>query len=430
MSDDQIRVASYEEVYGADGPAEPSDTEPPPIAPRRRAEPAGPEASPEHLLFDLAEFFVTYVAFPSVEAARAVTLWAAHTHFAQHLETTPRLAVVSPEPQCGKTRLLEVLQLVCARTYSAVNTSVAAMFRLVESVSPCLLFDEADTYFGAKAREHEELRGLINAGHRKGAQAWRCVGDPRRMEVRAFPAYAPIALACIGDLPATIFDRSVIVRMRRRRPDERVRPFRQRHAGPPGKALHDRLAAWAESIGPDVGQAEPALPASLADRPADVWEPLIAIADAAGGDTWPDWARQAALALEADRRSTDVSLGIRLLADTNTVFGKDDKLATFTLLERLNELDESPWGNIRGAPLDARGLANRLRRYDIHPKPVWVAGATVKGYERADFADAWDRYVSLPQGSVRSVRSVSPEPAENQNLTLLTDLTDVRGRQA
>ncbi len=119
------------------------------------------------LLFDVLDLFLSYVAFPSEEAAWAVTLWVAHTHFAHHLETTPRLAVVSPEPQCGKTRLLEVCELVCARPFNAVNTSVAAMFRLVESENPTLLFDEADTYFGTRAHEHEELRGLINAGHRR-----------------------------------------------------------------------------------------------------------------------------------------------------------------------------------------------------------------------------------------------------------------------
>lgn len=387
----------------------------------------------ESLLFDLLEFIVSFVALPSIEASWAAALWAAHTHFAAQLETTPRLAVVSPEPQCGKTRLLEVLQLVCARTYSAVNTSVAAMFRLVESLQPTLLFDEADTYFGARAREHEELRGLINAGHRKGAMAFRCIGDPKRMEVRAFPAFCPVALACIGDLPATIFDRAVIVRMRRRRADERVAPFRQRHAGPSGKALHDRLAAWAESAGPEVGQAEPALPEHLADRPADVWEPLIAIADAAGG-IWPGWARQAALALEADRRTADVSLGIRLLADIQSVFGQEEKMATVTLLERLNALEESPWANIRGAPLDARGLARRLRRYDVSSKSVRLADAIAKGYERADFADPWARYLSLSQASVTSVTSVAAEADaalhHEADVPLVTDVTDIGARQA
>jgi hypothetical protein len=304
------------------------------------------------------------------------------------------------------------------------------MFRLVESQSPTLLFDEADTYFGAKAREHEELRGLINAGHRKGQMAYRCVGDPKRMEVRAFPAYCPVALASIGDLPATIFDRSVIIRMRRRRSDEVVRSFRQRHAGPAGKMVHDRLAGWAQRCGRAVGQAEPTMPDWLTDRPSDVWEPLLAIADAAGG-IWPEWARESAAVLEAGRRPADVSLGIRLLTDIRAVFGEDERLATVALLERLNELEEAPWGNLRGKPLDPRNLSRRLDRYDIRPKPLRLAGAVTKGYERADFADAWGRYLSLARTSVTSVTAVTAtEPDLGPSVTDVTDVTDARGRQA
>lgn len=399
---------------------------------KRHTRPPPPfEGAADELLLDLLGFLLDYVAYPSDEAARAHALWIAHTHIGEHLETTPRLAVVSPEPQCGKTRLLELSELVCARPYQAVNTSPAAMFRLVEKEAPTLLFDEADSYFGSRAREHEELRGLINAGHRKGARAFRCVGDPKKMEVRSFPAYCPVALACIGDLPATIFDRAVIIRMRRRRHDERILPFRQRHAGPVGKALAERLALWAGSCGAEVGQAEPIMPEWLTDRPADVWEPLIAIADAAGG-IWPTWARQAAQVLEEDRRAADVSLGIRLLTDIHAVkFGAEDKLATVDLLEALNDMEEAPWGNLRGKPLDARGLARRLSRYGVKPKPVWVRGETVKGYDRGDFADVWARYLSLPEASVRSVRTDRPDAAgRGPAPTDLTDLTDTKTRQA
>jgi hypothetical protein len=402
MSDDPFApMASYDDLRGGNDRSEKAATIGTSIAPSPT--PAlldgdgFDKGEADILLDDELDFFLCYVAFPSIEAAWAATLWAAHTHFAPYLDTTPRLAVVSPEPQCGKTRLLEICELVCSRPYTAVNTSVAAMFRLVESVNPTLLFDEADTYFGPRAHEHEELRGLINAGHRRGALAWRCVGDPKHMEVRSFPAFCPVALACIGDLPATIFDRAVIIRMRRRRPDERLRPFRQRTATPVGKAIGERLSSWAEAAGAEVGAAEPHLPDWLTDRPADVWEPLVAIADAAGG-VWPARARQAARTIEAERRSGHISLGVRLLADIRGVAGADEKISTNTLIERLVSLDEAPWGNIRGKPLDARGMARRLALYGVHPKPVWVAGETVRGYELTDFADAFGRYLPLSPG--------------------------------
>ena len=227
-------------------------------------------------------------------------------------------------------------------------------------------------------------------------------------------------MAAIGDLPDTITDRAVVIKMRRRASGEHIEPFRLRVARAQAEPLVDRLREWAKSAPDVLVEAWPDMPSALTDRASDVWQPLVAIADLAGGE-WPERARTAALHLNADRQSADISLGVRLLADIGAVLGDDDKVSSVTLLARLNSLDEAPWGNIRGAPLDARGLARRLNRYDIHPHPVWVAGATVKGYERADFADAWARY-TLPSSptTVRAVRSVSPSEPEQ---TLLTDLT-------
>lgn len=52
----------------------------------------------------------------------------------------------------------------------------------------------------------------------------RCVGP--QQEVRPFQTFAMVALAAIGDcLPETVLDRSVVIRMRRRAPAERVDSF-------------------------------------------------------------------------------------------------------------------------------------------------------------------------------------------------------------
>jgi hypothetical protein len=376
-------VDEFTVIYDSDHPA---------------ATPAGDLAG---LLADVVILIGRYVAFPVPEACTAVTLWAAHCHVVNAFESTPRLVLISPEKQSGKTRTLEVLELVTPNPRHGVNLTAAALFRAVAVEQPTLLFDEADTFFGSKAMEHEELRGLVNAGHRKGAMAYRCVGDPKNMEVRAFPAYCAVALAAIGDLPDTIIDRAVVIKMRRRAPNEQVQPFRQRVASKEGAPLRDRLAAWAGQAADILADAWPAIPEGLADRAADVWEPLLAIADLAGGD-WPIRAREAALKLNDDRMSADISLGLRLLSDLRQLIVVElntDRLFTDTILEHLNRLDESPWGNLRGKPLDARGLARRLKRYDVTPKQIRIDDKTSKGYtlENDDgtpgLADAFARYL-------------------------------------
>src|SRR5829696_4402563 len=202
------------------------------------------------LLSDVHGFLGRFVAYPSEHAQIAHVLWIAHCHLMEAWESTPRIAFLSPEPASGKTRALETTELLVPNPVEAVNVSAAYLFRKVgdDGASPTLLYDEIDTVFGPKAKENEDIRGLLNAGHRRGAIAGRCVVRGKTVETVDYPAYCAVALAGLGDLPDTILTRSVIVRMRRRAPHERVEPFRRRLTVASGHGLRDQLAAWAGTI--------------------------------------------------------------------------------------------------------------------------------------------------------------------------------------
>jgi hypothetical protein len=377
--------------------------------------PISPTEDGATLLDDLAAFLGRFVAFPTDRHKVAVALWVVHAHALDAFESTPRLAFLSAEKQSGKTRALEVLELLCPTARHASSLTAAALFRLVASERPTLLFDEVDTIFGPSATQHEELRGLLNAGHRRGAVAFRCVGDPSNMRVDSFPAFAAVALAGLGDLPDTILDRSILIRMRRRAPDETVEAFRRRYVMPVAEVLRSRLAGWAADVAGELAVAEPPMPPGVTDRPADCWEALLAIADRAGRD-WPERAREAAIALIGERQNADPSLGIRLLGDLRAVFGEQAKMRTSELVDALCAIEESPWGDLRGKPMDARGLARRLKPYGIRPSDHRFAEGTAKGYERSDFADSWRRYLPVPGQS--ATRATSEQPAtDNRALT-------------
>lgn len=365
-----------------------------------------------------------HVAFPSAAALTAVTLWAAHAHVVDAFESTPRLALLSPEKGSGKTRTLEVLETVVPRPMHAVNCTAAALFRAVASRRPTLLFDEADTYFGTKSGEHEELRGLINAGHRRGAVAYRCVGDGAKMEVKEFPAFAAVALAGLGFLPDTIIDRAVVVKMKRRAPDEIIVPFRHREVAPVADLIMAQLVAWADSYFDTISTLVPDMPAGITDRPADVWEPLLAVADVAGG-AWPERARRAAEHLNAERVAVDPSLGAQLLGDIRNIFTSSatDRLSSEELVERLCALEEAPWGDLRGKALDARGLARRLRQFDVRPHTIRVQDRTPKGYEQTDFYDAWCRYLTPQAEGATSATTETVAP-----VAVVADLAGENGR--
>ncbi|GAA2870487.1 DUF3631 domain-containing protein [Streptosporangium fragile] len=346
------------------------------------------------LLDALLTALTRYVILPTPEAAHAVALWIAATHAQPAWAHAPRLVIRAPEKRCGKSRLLDVVEATCHEPFITVNSTPAAVYRSISDDPPTMLVDEADTIFGPKADGNEDLRGLLNAGHQRNRPAKRYDANTNRVE--SIPTFAMAALAGIGAMPDTIEDRAVVVRMRRRGPGETVAPYRHRRDRPPLRQLAADLSAWLRADLATLEAAEPAMP--VEDRAADTWEPLVAVADHAGGH-WPDRARAAILALTAEAdESGQPSPRVRLLADCRPAFGTDAALPTATLLDRLKADPEAPWADYGPAGLTAMKLGALLREYDIRsttirfPPPIGQA----KGYLRADFADAWARYCPAP----------------------------------
>ena len=303
-----------------------------------------------HPLDQVEMFLRRFVAYPSEHACVAHALWIAHTHMMEAWDSTPRIAFLSEEPGSGKSRALETTELLVPNAVEAVNVTPAYLFRKVASEHgrPTILYDEIDTVFGRRASERaEETRGLLNSGHRRHGVAGRCVMRGNQVFTEELPSYAAVALAGLGWLPDTILSRSVIVRMRRRAPSESIEPFRRRAEQTLGHAIRDQLANWAIQIATSITGVWPKMPFGVRDRDADVWEALLAIADAAGGE-WPSRARVAAVVLVADAKQSTPSLGIRLLSDLKQVFEGRDLMPTDAIIKALCALDEAPWGDLRG----------------------------------------------------------------------------------
>lgn len=346
------------------------------------------------LLHDIENFLRRFVCYPCDASRAAHVLWIVHAHAMDAWESTPRIAFLSPEPGSGKTRALEISELLVPRPVEAINATPAYLFRKVSDKDglPTILFDEIDTLFGAKAKEHEEIRGILNAGHRRGAMAGRCVIRGKTVETEELPAYCAVALAGLGNLPDTILTRSVVIRMRRRAPSERVEPYRRRlHCGE-GHQLRDRISAWVELVRSRLTDVYPVMPAGVEDRNADVWEALLAIADAAGG-AWPTRSREAAVTLVTQAKDSTPSLGVRLLSDLRVIFTDRISISTEELLSSLVDIEESPWGDLRGKPIDSRRLGNYLRPYGVSSKVIRLGAVTARGYTREDLHDAWARYL-------------------------------------
>ena len=353
----------------------------------------GPEPGPLEdggaLLDEVLQALRRFVVFPDAHAFFAATLWIAATHGINFWNAAPRLVINSPQKRCGKTRAMDVIAGMSHRPLVTVNATSAAVFRSLNGERPpTLCIDEADTVFGTKraAEQNEDLRALLNAGHQRGRPALRCVG-PQQTPME-FPTFAMAALAGIGTMPDTITDRAVNITMRRRMFGEHVSQFRARRDEPVLHGLRERLAAWVQGHAEELTNAEPDMP--VEDRAADTWEPLIAIADTAGG-RWPELAREACIALVAGAEDSqeDRSIQIRLLTDIRNIFSGEEVefLSSVQLVQRLKAVTESPWGDW---DLTTSKLAHHLAPFGI--KPGHNVERTVRGYRLEFFHDAFGRY--------------------------------------
>jgi hypothetical protein len=386
-----------------------SELRPPPGEPTASAEPVDtfadvPDEPGHRVLEDVVAFLDRYVVWPSTAPRDAVALWVVHTYLFDVFDITPRLAVLSPQKQCGKTWVMELVKFLSRRARFQLTMSPAYMFRIIEQSAPTLLVDEADTIFGSRQKNdsHEDLRGLLNGGWERGATVGKMVGDGAAMVPTDFATFAPVALAGIGDcLPDTVLDRSIVIRMRRRAPDETVEPMRQRRALAIAAPLARRIAAWSTRTAEQLEDIDPAMPEGIVDRPADVWTPLLAIGDAAGGE-WPRRAREACVRLNAARAEDDPTNQTLLLDDIRALFASSgsDRMFSAVMVEQLNNLEERPWsGWHRGSGFKQVDLARQLSDYGIKSSNVRVGADQKKGYYLDDFTDTFARYLPPPPGT-------------------------------
>jgi hypothetical protein len=287
------------------------------------------------------------------------------------------------------------LEMVVCRALPTAHATSAVLFRAIEMAKPTLLIDEADTFVNG----NEEVRGVLNAGHKRGGQVLRAVGDD--FQPRAFGVFSPVAIAGIGNLPGTIADRSIVIPMKRAMRSEMPSAI-GKEAQAEAVRLTRQALRWALDHEADLAASDPDM-GTLFNRLADNWRPLYAIADLAS-DNWPDLARKAAEVLTVADDDAE-TLGVKLLADIREVFASspaaEDELASQALCDRLAPLEGRPWAEFgrTGKPVTANRLARLLKPFMVIPGNIGPEGARVRGYKLASFLEAFGRHLpSQPLG--------------------------------
>ncbi len=407
LGDDEVTALAHD-VANRYSPDEALMPEPPPDLPSGMS---GAE------VLDAVERVVArFVVLPSTEALDAVVLFVACTHAIEAFDVSPYLHVTSPERRSGKTLLLEVLADLVAHPMHASSMTAAVVYRalVLHGVRRTLILDEVDAVFGSKAGEAgEALRTILNAGTRRKSSTVMRI-NANTMKVEEFDAFGAKVLGGIGDLPDTVADRSIRIAMRRALPAEleQLGCARTRDVTAACGEVEPLVLRWAADIADQAATLRPARLPELNPRAMDTWEPLLALAELAGGQ-WPERARAAAVALSGERESDaeDGGLARRLLYDCHEAFGDRERVSSSDLVTALRGMPDSPWSTLGGLGLEASKLAFLLRQYEVRPEKLRLPEheQAVRGYKRERFADAWQRYVGFTDADE------GPTPDETRN---------------
>jgi len=331
-----------------------------------------------------------YTILPS-GAADALALWCFCTYCIDNFRIFPKLFICSPTKRCGKTTVLEVVASFSHRSLTASGISPAVIFRAIEQEQPTLLIDEADMHL---KHASGDMTAILNSGHTRSlAYVLRC--KPKTLEPEKFSTWAPMAIAAIGTIQSTVMDRSITIPLQRMMNS-------QKHSvtklpcdlADQMVPVREKLLKWSRDNA-GVCKANVVEPPGIGnDRAQDNWRPLFTVA-ALISHRWLAKCDTAYRLLEATKDSSDPH--DMLLADIHAILqsNSDKHVTSEALIQALTASSDSMWTEYSsGKPITPRGLASLLKGFGIRPKAFRRGtNANNRGYEVADFDDAFKRYL-------------------------------------
>jgi hypothetical protein len=379
------------------------------------------------LLLDISKAIRKFVRLEESQAI-IVALWILFTWiFEKFAETNPFLRIVSPEPNCGQSTLLDVLEHLTRAGWLISSSTKSNFVRKVQTGRITFLLDEGDAFL----QENEDFRNVLDAANRPNGRTGLSVKQGDDWVSTDINVFVPVAIASIKKLRRmeTVEQRSIHIWLKRATKAERkvLTKARLRTLKQTLEPIADRYARWAiDNAGQIIGK-EPQL--DFEDgRDCDKWEPLVAIADYLDVKLG-EWVRQIAASMIGEKGTDNQSIPILLLADIKQLFdikrdrqhANADKYASQGLCDDLVSLEDRPWRALPSGKgnepksITQNRLALMLKDFQIAPHTVRIGSDTPKGFERDDFEDAWTRYLTDAQ---KHDQDTDDDPNRNNATTL------------
>ncbi len=353
--------------------------------------------------YNRIESFIARHLVCSRHQRRVLALWVAHTYCYQHFPVTPYLEISSPEGQSGKTRCLDLLEILCYKAWKPAGVTAACLTTRLANHQPTLLLDDWHTVLQSSGRQ--PVLGLLKAGTLSGSYYPEY---PKEKDWDGL-VFCPKAFAGQGRLPASLSTRCIPIVLRRNKHNEKVVAFWKEDVRSEARELIKPVAAWLQENTQLLrAMAREVLNdrrfASMSGPLRETIMPLVVLATFAG----PRWFKRAMIAhsrIFSAQQAHPSSLGLQLLFDIRSFFTQQNdppKIHTAPLLEYLNRLEDRPWKK-----LTPNSLQLILRDFPIHrSNTLRIRGQKLKGFTFRHFVESWESYLPhLP--ARRSPRPVS-----------------------
>ena len=269
------------------------------------------------ILDDICDYISRFVVYPNQHAKVAHTLWLVGSYFLEYeglsvFDNYPILAFLSPDEDSGKTRALDITELLAYTAINGGSYTAAGLCREIDQRYPTLvtmILDELDETL-SPGKDNSDYIRLLNNGYQRGKYIVRCnLNDNSNLRT---PAYCPKAIAGLTTtkLKKTTRSRMITNRMRPLRTGEQV----ERHIDKAkGNEIVAKIIEWRPTVLDQLKNTDEDSLSTLTNRSAQIWHPLLAIAKIAG----EDWYKRGSAAADffVSKQKPEDTLGKKIFAE-------------------------------------------------------------------------------------------------------------------
>jgi hypothetical protein len=387
------------------------------------------------MLTKIEAYLRSYLSFPDDRYYLPLVLFAVLEHcWYECFDEVPYLSVAASVKGAGKTRVLELLQILAGDGKAVLldgSVTLAALYTETDE-KKVVLIDESERL----QNPHSTFRPILNGGYRSGQTLKRKIGG----EVKCFSIFCPKVFAQIGDVHDSLRDRCIVVEMQRTKSGNRteyVRQFAKEEGAEIALGIEEELGARIGEIRDAYLNYHNLYPSLgfLRDRDRELWKPLFALCQVFGPERIHDLERSAAdiAALKTkpvrrfehlkveEERIQKLEFSEWLLRDSLLVIGERERIASAELVRGLREIPTSPWRLYEGTGITEISLASMLKLFDVEPKtirfkPKSEPNSTAKGYYREPL--------------YKALKEIQTEPEDAAERNLVTPSNEVSKRAA